>query len=166
MNHRSGCPINLTVEVLGDRWSIIVLRDMMFGNRRTYRELLQQSLEGIASNILAARLRHLQSEGLITVASDASHKQKKIYRLTEKAIQLVPVIAQLGAWGVKHTASTPELGIRASLLADGGAPLWEDFMQELRHLHLAEPINQNAPSVLERLNAAYSDMVRKEQKSE
>lgn len=109
--------------------------------------------------------KHLQTEGLITVAADASHKQKKNYSLTEKAIQLVPIIAQLGAWGAKHTASTSELSIRASLLADGGPPLWEDFMKELRHLHLAEPIDPNVPSVLEKLDAAYHGMTGNERKS-
>lgn len=153
MVHRSGCPINLTVEVLGDRWSVIVLRDMMFGNRRTYGDLLGLSLEGIASNILAARLQHLLAEGLVTVAADPSHKQKKIYSLTEKAIQLVPVIVQLGAWGLQHTQCAPDLSIRAKLLADGGPDLWAAFMDELRHLHMGA-----APpkiSVLNALNAAY-----------
>jgi DNA-binding HxlR family transcriptional regulator len=56
---RSGCPINLSLEIFGDRWSLIVIRDMMFGNRRHFREQLSQSEEGIASNILSARLKHL-----------------------------------------------------------------------------------------------------------
>jgi DNA-binding HxlR family transcriptional regulator len=63
---RSGCPINLTVEALGDRWSLIVIRDVMFGDRRHFRELLSRSEEGIASNILAARLKHLVEAGLLT----------------------------------------------------------------------------------------------------
>src|SRR5262245_11014584 len=83
---RSGCPINLTLEVLGDRWSLIVIRDMMFGNRRHFRELQSQSMEGIASNILADRLKRLVEAGLLTRADDPSHKQKAIYSLTEKAI--------------------------------------------------------------------------------
>ncbi|HQP19760.1 MAG TPA: winged helix-turn-helix transcriptional regulator, partial [Phenylobacterium sp.] len=61
--HRSGCPINLTLEVVGDRWSLIVIRDMMFGNRRHFRTLLTQSEEGIASNILADRLKRLTAKG-------------------------------------------------------------------------------------------------------
>ena len=153
MIHRSGCPINLTIEVLGDRWSVIVLRDMIFGNRRTYGELLNLSLERIASNILAARLRHLLAEGLVTVAADPTHKQKKTYSLTEKAIQLVPLIVHLGAWGVNHTQTSPDLSVRARLLADGGPALWAAFMDELRHLHLGA-----APpkvSVLKELDAAY-----------
>ncbi|HEX5263440.1 MAG TPA: helix-turn-helix domain-containing protein, partial [Phenylobacterium sp.] len=74
--HRSGCPINLTLETLGDRWSLIVIRDLMFGNRRHFRELLMQSEEGIASNILAARLKQLQATGLVSRRDDPSHKQK------------------------------------------------------------------------------------------
>ena len=77
MDVRSGCPINLSVEVLGDKWSLVVLRDMMFGRSRTYGELHGHSLEGIATNILAARLRHLEEEGFITAAPDPRHKQRQ-----------------------------------------------------------------------------------------
>src|SRR3546814_6214029 len=81
--HRSGCPINLTLEVLGDKWSLLILRDMMFGNRRHFRELLR-SQEGISSNILADRLQMLLDEGMVTKADDPSHKQKAIYSLTKQ----------------------------------------------------------------------------------
>ena len=96
--HRSGCPINLTLETLGDRWSLIVIRDLMFGNRRHFRRLLTQSEEGIASNILAARLKRLEAAGLVSRRDDPSHKQKAIYSLTEAGIELVPLLAQMGAW--------------------------------------------------------------------
>src|SRR3974390_2451856 len=95
---RSGCPINLTLELLGDRWSLLILRDMIFGGARRFRELLR-SPEGIASNILADRLRMLVEAGLLTRAGDPRHKQKAVYSLTESAIELVPVFAQIGAWG-------------------------------------------------------------------
>src|SRR6185369_6959130 len=95
--HRSGCPINLTLEMLGDRWSLIVIRDLMFGNRRHYRELLTQSEEGIASNILADRLKRLMDAGLVSRRDDPTHKQKAIYSLTEPAIELVPLLAHMGA---------------------------------------------------------------------
>src|SRR3569623_1885793 len=98
--HRSGCPINLAVEVLGDKWSLVVLRDMMFGNRRHFRELLTLSDERIASNVLANRLKRLVKGGLISRVDDPSHQQKAIYSLTEMAIALVPVFAHIGAWGV------------------------------------------------------------------
>src|SRR5437762_12319357 len=73
---RSGCPINLTLEVVGDRWSLLVVRDMMFGNRRHFRELLTRSEEGISSNILADRLKTLLEQGIVTREDDPSHKQK------------------------------------------------------------------------------------------
>lgn len=153
--HRSGCPINLSLEVLGDKWSLIVIRDLMFGNRRHFRELLNNSEEGIASNILAARLQRLTENRLVSKAADPSHKQKVIYSLTEPAIQLVPVMAQLGAWGRRHLPVTRELAIRAELLERGGPELWAEFMDELREQHLGIPRPDGAESVFDRLRAAY-----------
>ena len=155
--HRSGCPINLTLEMLGDRWSLIVIRDVMFGNRRHFRELLTQSEEGIASNILAARLKRLVAAGLLTKEDDPSHRQKALYSLTEPAIELVPLIAQMGAWGRRHTPVSEELSIRAQLLEEGGPKLWAAFMDELRHIHLGAPKPRR--SVLAELQAAYERVV-------
>src|SRR5271166_4690168 len=134
--HRSGCPINLTLEVLGDRWSLIVIRDIMFGNRRHFRELLRRSEEGIASNILAARLKRLVEAGLLSRGDDPAHRQKGIYSLTEKAIQLVPVLVQLGGWGRRPLPTPPEREIRQKLRKEGGPPLWSALADELRHIHL------------------------------
>ena len=75
---RSGCPINLSLEVLGDKWSLLIIRDMMFGNRRHFRELLNKSEEGISSNILSDRPKTLLDEGIITRADDPIHRQKGI----------------------------------------------------------------------------------------
>ena len=157
--HRSGCPINLTLEALGDRWSLIVIRDLMFGNRRHYRELLNRSEEGIASNILADRLKRLTAGGLLTRSDDSSHAQKAIYSLTEPAIQLVPLLAQMGAWGRRHQPASEELSIRAQLLEEGGPEMWSAFMDELRNLHLGAPAK--GPSVLAQLQAAYEAVVAK-----
>lgn len=154
---RSGCPINLTLEILGDRWSLLILRDMMFGNRRHFRELLGKSEEGIASNILADRLKKLMAQGMITRADDPTHKQKAIYSLTERAIQLVPILAMVGGWGRRHLPVTEELSIRAQLLEEGGPPMWEAFMDELRRLHLGAP--GEGRSVLGELQAAYLEVV-------
>ena len=150
---RSGCPINLTLEVVGDRWSLIVIRDIMFGNRRHYRQLLERSEEGIASNVLADRLKRLVGAGLLSRREDPSHKQKGIYSLTEPAIQLVPLLAHMGAWGRRHTPVSKELSIRAQLLEEGGPRLWEAFMAELRAMHLGAPAPRR--SVLAELQAAF-----------
>lgn len=160
-SHRSGCPINLTLEILGDRWSLIVIRDIMFGNRRHFRELLQNSEEGIASNILADRLKRLVERGLLTRADDPTHKQKAVYSLTEMAIDLVPLFAHMGAWGRKHLAVSEELSIRAELLENGGSNLWEDFMEELRAKHLSKVLPPGTPSVLGRLTEAYLEVVNR-----
>jgi DNA-binding HxlR family transcriptional regulator len=155
---RSGCPINLALEVLGDRWSLIVIRDIMFGNRRHFRELLTRSEEGIASNILAARLKRLVEAGLLSRSDDPDHRQKGIYSLTEKAIQLVPVLVQLGAWGRRHLPTSPELAIRQQLMEEGGPPLWSAFADELRHIHLETPLPEGRESVIARLQAAFEQV--------
>lgn len=160
MDARSGCPINLSLEVIGDRWSLIILRDMIFGQRRTFRGLLTNSLEGIASNILASRLKMLLAEGMITKASSPEHKQKVIYSLTEKSISLVPVLAQLGAWGRRFLPASEELSVRARLLEEGGPEIWQEFMRELRAEHLGEPYERSGPTVAERLQAAYEEARR------
>lgn len=153
--HRSGCPINLSLEVFGDKWSLLVLRDVMFGNRRYFGELLANSDEHIASNILANRLARLVDLGMLSRAADPSHKQKVIYSLTEPSIQLVPVFAQLGAWGRRHLPVSPELAIRAELLENGGPELWDTFMDELRELHLDIPRAEGSGSMLGALTEAY-----------
>ncbi len=160
--HRSGCPINLSLEVFGDRWSLIILRDMVFGGRRHFRELLTRSEEGISSNILAERLKRLQEEGMITKADDPSHKQKAIYSLTEKSIQLVPIFAALGAWGRRHLPVTEDLSIRAQLLEEGGPAMWDQFMAELRQAHLGIPAERNGPTVAEQLRAGYERVLAKQ----
>jgi DNA-binding HxlR family transcriptional regulator len=157
--HRSGCPINLTLEMLGDHWSLIVIRDVMFGNRRHYGELLRSSDEGIASNILANRLEHLVNCGLLSRRADPTSKQKVIYSLTEASIQLVPVLAEMGAWGRRFTQSSKEFSIRAQLLEEGGERMWRSFMAELRYMHLDAPPPRR--SVFAELQAAFEAIVAK-----
>src|SRR5688572_30618959 len=156
--HRSECPINLTLEILGDRWSLLILRDMIFSGKRHFRDLLR-SQEGIASNILADRLKRLVAQGLLTKAEDPSHKQKAIYSLTPMAIELVPVFAHIGAWGRKHLPASEPLSIRAELLEKGGPPMWSRFMRELRTEQLGELAEtrraSGRPSVREILRAGY-----------
>ena len=150
--HRSGCPINLTLEALGDKWSLIVVRDILFGRRRHFRELLAGSEEGIASNILADRLQRLVELGVLTRAADPAHKQKQIYSLSEVGIQLLPVFVALGAWGRRFLPATEALSVRAQLLDRGGAELVERFMAELRAEHLR---GEAVSTVREELRVAY-----------
>jgi DNA-binding HxlR family transcriptional regulator len=155
---RSGCPVNLSLEIFGDRWTLLVLRDIIFGGARHFRELLNGT-ERISSNILADRLAALVEHGLLTKAGDPSHKQKFTYSLTEQAIELVPVIAQISAWGARHLPVTEEYAARAKVLADGGPPTWDVFMDELREIHLGPQARRqpapNGPTVAARMHAAY-----------
>ncbi len=154
---RSGCPINAAVEVLGDPWAVLVLRDVMFGDRRYFRELLAASEEGIASNILSSRLKQLTAAGLLT-RQDAQRGQRAMYSLTEAGIQVLPIMVALGNWGLAHRNGPPRLRVRAELLRDGGPALLAQLMDELRELHLGIPRpDPTAPRPSQRLRAAYDD---------
>ena len=98
---RSECPLNASVEMLGDRWSLLIIRDMMLRGARTYKEFLQ-CYEGIATNILADRLRKLIAYRIITTEPDPSDGRKLTYRLTAKGIDLAPVLLDLLIWGARH----------------------------------------------------------------
>jgi len=162
---RSGCPINLTLEVVGDKWSLLIIRDMMFGNRRHFRELLTKSDEGISSNILADRLKTLTARGIITRVDDPSHKQKGIYSLTEQGIELLPVLAQMSVWGDKYLDVSEELSVRAKLLGEGGPKMWAEMMDELREIHLGIPRRRKGPTVRERLREAYEAVMARKKKT-
>lgn len=99
--HRSGCAISMALENIGDKWSLLILRDLMFTNKRSYGEL-QASEEKIATNILAARLLSLEASGLIRKAVDPNNGRRSLYFLTEKGIDLLPVIIELRQWAEKH----------------------------------------------------------------
>jgi DNA-binding HxlR family transcriptional regulator len=98
---RSGCPLNASVEVLGDRWSLLIIRDIMLRGFRTYKEFLE-SYERIATNILADRLRKLEAHGIITAEPDPSDGRKLIYSLTAKGIDLAPVLTEMVLWAAGH----------------------------------------------------------------
>ncbi len=129
---RSGCPVNLTVELVGDSWTLLVLRDVMFADRHTFGELHAGSLEGIATNILADRLRRLVQAGLLTREPVPGHKQKVSYRLTEKALDLVPVLTSLAAFSLKHLDPDPALASWARELQDGGPEQEAELRAQLR----------------------------------
>lgn len=98
---RSDCPLNYGIEIFGDKWTLLIIRDLMFFGKRHYNELLT-SAEGIATNLLADRLTMLEKEKIIRKERDNQHKQKIIYSLTEKGIDLLPIILSIGLWSEKH----------------------------------------------------------------
>ena len=99
--------MNAAVEMLGDRWSLLIIRDMMLRGFRSYKEFLE-SYEGIATNILADRLRKLQAYGIIETERDASDGRKVIYLLTEKGIDLAPVMSEMVLWAAAHEDTSDE----------------------------------------------------------
>ena len=156
---RSGCPINMAVEALGDPWSLIVLRDMMFGDRRYFRELLAGSDEGIASNVLSSRLKSLVAAGLL-VRDDATRGQRARYSLTEAGIQTLPVLVALGTWGRAHRVTTAQMTIRQQLMEEGGPSMVAELMDELRAHHVGTELAPSAgPRASARLRAAYDEVL-------
>ena len=98
---RSECPLNASVEMLGDRWSLLIIRDMMLQGARTYKAFLE-CYERIATNILADRLQKLTAYGIITAKPDPSDGRKVIYLLTRKGIDLAPVLTEMVLWAAAH----------------------------------------------------------------
>jgi len=98
---RSGCPLNASIEMLGDRWSLLVIRDMMLRGSRTFKEFLN-SYEHPATNILTDRLRRLESHGIITTRPDPKDGRKLIYLLTPKGLDLAPVLTEMVLWAAAH----------------------------------------------------------------
>jgi DNA-binding HxlR family transcriptional regulator len=101
---RSGCPVSISLEMFGDRWSLLIVRDLMVRGYKTYKDFLESG-EGIASNILADRLRKLEGAGIISAEATEQDGRKLHYRLTEKGIDLAPVLLELLIWGARHEAT-------------------------------------------------------------
>ena len=98
---RSGCPVSVSLDIFGDRWSLLIVRDLMVRGYRTFKEF-QQSGEGIATNILADRLQKLEAAKIITAQPEETDGRRINYRLTEKGIDLAPVLLELLLWGARH----------------------------------------------------------------
>lgn len=98
---RSTCPISLALELVGDPWSLLVIRDLMFKGRRRFKEFLAAE-EGIASNVLADRLRRLEAARILARAKDPDDGRQFIYVLTRKGIELAPVLVELVVWSARH----------------------------------------------------------------
>ena len=108
---RSGCPLNASVEMLGDRWSLLILRDMMLRGFRSYSQFLE-SYEGIATNILADRLKKLVAHGIITTQQDPEDGRKLNYVLTDKGIDLAPVLTEMVLWAARHEETENQALVR------------------------------------------------------
>lgn len=98
---RSDCPLSCSLDVFGDKWSLLIIRDLMFGNKCTYNDFLK-SAEGIATNILASRLKGLEENGIIEKSAHPDSKAKILYRLTPKGVDLLPIIMEIYIWSDKY----------------------------------------------------------------
>lgn len=110
---RSHCPVNFALEHFGDKWSLLILRDIVFRGKKTYGEFLK-SEEGFATNILASRLEMLEEEGILKKGIDPADARKSQYHLTEKGLDLIPVLFEMVLWSAKYdpkseAARIPEL---------------------------------------------------------
>lgn len=105
-NHRrSDCPISFALDLFGDKWSLLILRDLVFKNKSYYQDFAD-SEEGISTNILAERLERLKREGLIESKPDKSNARKIVYSPTDKALDLIPLILEIIDWSAKHDPRT------------------------------------------------------------
>ena len=130
---RSGCPISMALELLGDAWSLLIVRDLMFKDRRTYNDFLESG-EGIASNVLADRLRKLQAANIIEKRRDPVDARRFVYRLTAKGIDLAPVLVELVIWSARHAQTDAPAAVVRSMRNDRSA-----FLSDVRRRWRAEP---------------------------
>ncbi len=117
----SKCPITFALDIFGDRWSLIILRDILFKGKRHYGEFLN-SAEKISTNILAHRLAKLESEGVIEKTRDTQNLSRFVYRVTDKGKDLLPLLLEMIAWSVKHN---PQPGIPDNIISGAPARLLE-----------------------------------------
>lgn len=102
---RSDCPINYALEMFGDKWSLLIIRDILYLGKKTYGEFLESD-EGIATNILANRLAELEQKGILAKKPHEKDKRKEVYLLTEKGLDLIPIMLELANWSFKHDPQT------------------------------------------------------------
>jgi len=118
---RSDCPINYALETFGDTWSLLIIRDIVYFGKKTYGEFLESD-ERIATNILASRLALLEEKGILTKRPHPSDKRKDDYALTEKGLDLIPILFEMAIWGARHDPQT------------GAPPDWIAFMNANKEL--------------------------------
>lgn len=122
---RSSCPISFSLDLLGDSWSLLIIRDIIFAGKKTFGEFLASD-EGIARNILTNRLSRLETMGLITKSPHPGDGRKDLYELTEAGLDVLPILWELSAWGAKHE---PETADTLAWLAD--VPMNKDSLMQL-----------------------------------
>lgn len=103
--NKSHCPVNFALETFGDTWSLLIVRDIVFWGKRSYGEFLDSG-EGIATNVLAARLAHLEQRGILSKGPHESDRRKEVYTLTEKGLDLIPILLEMSGWSAQYDLQT------------------------------------------------------------
>ncbi len=134
---RSQCAVSMALDAVGDKWSLLILRDLMFSDKRSYGQL-QASEEKIATNILAARLVTLETNGLIRKDADPADSRRYLYFLTEKGIQLLPVVMELMHWMAKFNPGASACAGNKKAYEKDRVALYKELMLKLKKQHLAE----------------------------
>ncbi|RZK68159.1 MAG: transcriptional regulator [Pedobacter sp.] len=133
MKKRSECPISSSLDIWGDKWSLLIVRDLMFSKECTYGDFLK-SEEKIATNILASRLQMLEENDIITKQDHPQSKAKVLYKLTQKGIDLLPLMIEINLWADKYfTMPTERKAILAEVKKDKEAFIKEKTMELLAH---------------------------------
>lgn len=127
---RSDCPISCTLDVFGDKWSFLIIRDLLFRKERTYGDFLK-SAEGIATNILASRLVTLEENKIIEKLEHPTSKAKVLYRLTKKGIDLLPVLIEIHLWFDKYGTTPKEIREMLEIVRKDKAGFIENFTKNL-----------------------------------
>jgi DNA-binding HxlR family transcriptional regulator len=104
-SRRSNCPISVALEAFGDRWSLLIVRDIVYFGKQTYGEFLDSD-EGIATNILASRLHQLIQQGILIKAGHPTDRRKELFVLTEKGLDLIPLLIEMANWSARHDPET------------------------------------------------------------
>lgn len=130
---RSGCPISSTLDVIGDKWSLLIIRDMLLKHKKTFKEI-SDSDEKIVPSILSARLKLLESYKLISKSKIPENKKENIYLLTEKGIRLTPIIIEFSLWG-------------------------DTNMREFNQIDDIEGLNSDKSLIIQSVQASYNSML-------
>jgi DNA-binding HxlR family transcriptional regulator len=130
LTQRSLCPISQALEIVGDRWSLLIIRDLAFTEKRRFRELLQ-SEEGISTTVLSDRLARLVEAGVLARHGHPNHRQMAIYNLTPMGVDLLDVVVSLGVWGRRHLAATGASGAFVADMERGGKAVLEELKQRV-----------------------------------
>lgn len=123
---RSECPLSCSLDIFGDKWSLLIIRDLIFENKCTYNDFLK-SAEGIATNILATRLKSLEENSIIEKSAHPDSKAKVLYKLTEKGIDLLPIIIEVYIWSEKYLVIPSNL----KLIINEGKKDKDEFIKQI-----------------------------------